>query len=108
MDFGWTLQRSWPLGVTAQSRREDAVIVVQLCWEVIWQWLQRFSSTGRLVFQLEVLQESLGPFSQRFLELLRCSWERQRFLWRGFIWWIFGGGALASRFLGFVRRVEYS
>jgi hypothetical protein len=50
-----------------------------------------------------------GPlFFQRFLELLRCSWERQRFLWRGFIWWIFGGGALASRFLGFVRRVEYS
>ena len=47
-------------------------------------------------------------FFQRFLELLRCSWERQRFLWRGFIWWIFRGGALASRFLGFVRRVEYS
>ena len=67
-----------------------------------------FFSLGRLLFQPEVLQEDFGPFSQRFLGLLRCSWERQRFLWRGFVWWIFGGGAFVSRFLGFVRGIEFS
>ena len=41
-----------------------------------------FFSLGRLLFQSEVLQEGLRPFSSMFLELLRYSWERQRFLLR--------------------------
>ena len=59
--------------------REDAVFVEQRCCVVIWQWFQRFSALRRLLFQSEVLQEDSGPFLSVFLELLRCSWERQRF-----------------------------
>ena len=53
--------------------------MVQLSCEVIWWWFSAFFSLGRLLFQPEVLQEGLAPFSSVFLELLRCSWERQRF-----------------------------
>ena len=75
-----------PLDVTAQSRREDAVsvredavLVEQRFCGVIWQWVRRFSALRRLPFQLGVLQEDSALFLSVFLELLRCSWERQRF-----------------------------
>ena len=87
--------------------RRTQSFVEQLCWVVIWQWFQRFSALRRLPFHLEVLQEDSALFLSVFLELLRYSWERA-FSLRRVIWWIFGGGAFASRFLGFVRRVEIS
>ena len=86
MDFGWTFAEElapWSdYAVQERGRsfsREDAVNVVQRCCEEIWWWFQRISALGRLLFQPEVLQEDLGPFPSIFLELLRCSWERQRF-----------------------------
>ena len=82
--------------MTAQSRREDAVsvredavIVVQRCCEMVWRWFQRFPALGGCCFSRRFCRRVWAPFPSVFLGFCAVPGRDN----------VFSGGGLFGGFL---------